>query len=137
MRDKLGPGRRFLLLLVIASLALVGCGGDDDNAENGAPDAPESSEPAEGGSGGIQLGASDNQFSPAQLEVPSGEEITVEFSNNGENPHTFTIDGTDVDTGSVSAGESTTVTIGPLDANTPFKCNIHGATGMTGELVVE
>ena len=137
MRDKLGPGRRFLLLLLIASLSLVGCGGDDDNATD-EPNVPESSEPADGGGGGsIQLGASDNQFSPAQLEVPSGEEITVEFSNNGENPHTFTIDGTDVDTGSVSAGESTTITIGPLDANTPFKCNIHGATGMTGELVVE
>ena len=137
MRNKFGSGRRLLLGLVIALPALAGCGGDDNNATN-EPNAPESSEPADGGGGGsVQLGASDNQFSPSQLEVPSGEELTIEFSNNGENPHTFTIDGTDVDTGSVSAGETATVTVGPLDANTPFKCSIHGASGMTGELVVE
>jgi plastocyanin len=68
--------------------------------------------------------------------VPSGE-VTVEFTNDGQNPHTFTSDDLGFDSGTVEAGQSTTVTFEAPSEATPFECTIHGASGMTGEIVPE
>jgi cytochrome c oxidase subunit II len=116
------------ILITIAVLLLLGaCGGGDDSGGGGS-----------GGGGGatVSIAALDNSFDPAELSVPSGE-VTVEFTNDGENPHTFTSKELDFDTGTLQGGESETVTFEAPSETTPFECTIHGASGMTGEIVPE
>ena len=115
-------------LIGAAALALVlgACGGDGGGSSNGAG----------GGGGEVTLSAVDNSFEPSELSVPSGE-VTVEFTNDGENPHTFTSKELGFDSGTLDPGDSKTVTFEAPDEATPFECNIHASSGMTGEITPE
>jgi plastocyanin len=121
---------RTRLVIGAAALALVlaACGGDGGGGGGGGGNG--------GGGGGVTLSAQDNSFSPSELAVPSGE-VTVEFTNDGENPHTFTSEEAGFDSGQVESGASKTVTFTAPDGSTPFECSIHGSSGMTGEIVPE
>lgn len=48
----------------------------------------------------------DNSFTPAMLQVPAAQQAVVEVSNDGQNPHSFTIDAIDVDTGVLQPGRA-------------------------------
>lgn len=117
------------ILIGAAALALVlgACGGDGGGSSSGG---------GGGGGGEVTLSAVDNSFDPSELAVPSGE-VTVEFTNDGENPHTFSSKQLDFDTGTVEPGDSKTVTFEAPDEATPFECKIHGSSGMTGEITPE
>lgn len=39
----------------------------------------------------VQLALQDEVFAPEALEAPAGSEVTVEVTNEGNNPHTFTV----------------------------------------------
>lgn len=121
---------RTRILIGAAALALMlgACGGGDESSGTGDGDG--------GGGGGVTLSAQDNSFSPSELSVPSGE-VTVEFTNDGSNPHTFTSEELEFDSGMVAAGESKSVTFEAPDGATAFECSIHGSSGMTGEIVPE
>jgi plastocyanin len=121
-------GARHLLIITAASLLLAACGGGDDSGGGGG-----------GGGGGeadVTISAVDNSFDPAELSVPSGD-VTVEFTNDGQNPHTFTSKELGFDTGTIQGGESDTVTFTAPSEATPFECSIHGPSGMTGEITPE
>ena len=123
---------RTWMLIGAAALALVlgACGGGDESSGTGGGGG-------DGGGGGeVTLSAQDNSFSPKELAVPSGE-VTVEFTNDGSNPHTFSSEEAGFDSGEVAAGESKSVTFEAPDGATAFQCNIHGSSGMTGEIVPE
>ena len=120
-------GTRMLIGAGALALVLGACGGGDENGGSGG---------GGGGGGGVTLSAQDNSFSPSELAVPSGE-VTVEFTNDGSNSHTFTSEELGFDSGTVAAGESKSVTFEAPDGATAFECNIHGASGMTGEIVPE
>jgi plastocyanin len=113
------------MLIGAAALALVlgACGGGEESGGGG-------------GGGGVTLSAQDNSFSPSELAVPSGE-VTVEFTNDGSNSHTFTSEEVGFDSGTVAGGESKSVTFEAPEAATDFECSIHGASGMTGKIVPE
>ncbi|HEU4488758.1 MAG TPA: cupredoxin domain-containing protein [Actinomycetota bacterium] len=113
-------------LIGAAALALVlgACGGDGGGSSSG------------GGGGEVTLSAVDNSFEPSELAVASGE-VTVEFTNDGENPHTFTSEELGFDSGTIQPGDSKTVTFEAPDEATPFECSIHGSSGMTGEITPE
>jgi len=118
---------RFGALVATSVLLLAACGGDDDptvQPENG------------GGNGGdaIQVAMVDNSFAPSMLELPAGEEVTIATPNNGQNPHSFTIDDPAVDTGVIDAGESTEVTFTVPEGETQYYCTVHGAAVMSGTL---
>jgi plastocyanin len=117
---------RKLLVIAVTSLLFAACGGGDDSGGGG------------GGGGGadVTITAVDNSFDPAELSVPSGD-VTVEFTNDGENSHTFTSADLEFDTGTVPGGESATVTFTAPSEATPFQCSIHGPSGMTGEITPE
>ena len=121
-------GTRMLIGAAALALVLVACGGGDENGGSGGGGG--------GGGGGLTLSAQDNSFSPAELAVPSGE-VTVEFTNDGSNPHTFTSEELGFDSGTVAAGESKSVTFEAPDGASAFECSIHGSSGMTGEIVPE
>jgi plastocyanin len=114
--------KRRILVTIAVPLLLGACGGDDSGAG--------------GGGATVSIAALDNSFDPAELSVPSGE-VTVEVTNDGENPHTFTSEELGFDTGTLQGGESKTVTFEAPSEATPFECTIHGASGMTGEIAPE
>jgi plastocyanin len=113
-------------VLTALLLMLAACGGDDDGAAS------------DGGGGGASttLSAIDNSFDPDEVSAPAGEEVTVEVTNDGENPHTFTSDEAGFDSGTIEPGDSAEVTFTMPDAETEFLCTIHGSA-MSGTLVPE
>jgi len=65
-----------------------------------------------------------------------GQAITLNVSNGGQFPHTFTITGV-ADSGTLSAGTSKPVTFTPSQAGTlTFFCMIHGQATMSGTITV-
>lgn len=131
---------RLLALLACAALVLAACGGDDDgDATNGDSEQSEDAgddTSGDTGGGAIELSAADNSFNPNEIGAPAGEEVTVNFTNDGNNPHTFSSDGADFDSDTVDSGESVEVTFTMPDEETQFLCNVHGEA-MSGTLVPE
>ena len=122
-------------LLVVPALLLlsVACGGDDD--DNGAP-ATAPTVAATAAPAVLNITTLDNSYSPATASARAGQKVTVNVKNDGQRPHTFTIDGV-VDTGRLDAGQSKTVEFTPSSAGPlSFYCTIHTAAVMSGTLTV-
>lgn len=116
---------RIVATVVVGALLLAACGGNDDAGDAG-----------DGGAGAIELAAVDNEFETTELEVPAGQSIEVEFTNEGKNPHTFTSGELDFDTGIVDPGDTVTVTFEAPEGPTEFVCTIHEESDdMVGEVV--
>ncbi|HEX6262870.1 MAG TPA: cupredoxin domain-containing protein [Actinomycetota bacterium] len=113
-------------LIAASVLLLAACGGDDDPTVEGGGDA--------GGAGDIQVAMVDNSFAPSTLELTAGEEVTISTPNNGQNPHSFTIDDLGVDTGVLEAGEGSEVTFTVPEGETQYYCTVHGAEVMSGTI---
>ena len=118
-----------LMGLVILSAA---CGGDDDDDGGGAaPTVAATAAPTV-----LNVATLDNSYSPATGSVRAGQKVTVNVKNDGQRPHSFTIDGV-VDTGRLDAGMSKTVEFTPSSAGSlAFYCTIHTAAVMSGTLTV-
>jgi len=83
-----------------------------------------------------QVGVRNFAYSPATLSAQVGQPVTINVTNSGPAPHTFTIDGL-TDSGSIANGTSKSVTFTPTQARTyTFYCTIHGAAVMSGTLTV-
>lgn len=118
-------------LAIVAALSLSACGGSDDAAESGS-----ASGSADAAGSTIELSGIDNEFEPTELEVVAGEEITVNFTNDGETVHTFTSDELGFDTGNVEGGDSKTVTFTAPEEEVEFVCTIHAdSDDMVGTIV--
>ncbi|MGH2735463.1 MAG: cupredoxin domain-containing protein [Actinomycetota bacterium] len=125
---------RLLVALALALVVFAACGGDDDETSGGNGGGG-----GDGGGGGgttLELSAVDNNFEPTELSAAAGEEVTVEVTNDGSNPHTFSSEDGGFDSGTVDPGSSASVSFTMPDAETEFVCNVHGAA-MSGTLVPE
>ena len=150
--------RKLLALLAVVLLvaAAAGCGSDDDDEETGSPTGTEAgSEPGEDDTeppvtlegevddhgtedlsgeddATLELEADDFYFAPTFVKGEPGGTITVQVTNEGDAPHTFTIDDQEIDE-EVQAGESAEaeVTV-PEDGAIRFYCRFHTAGGMQG-----
>lgn len=150
---------RTILLLGVSALLVVGCGDDDGDtiAESGTtPDAGESTTmPAgedDGGSAPVQLEGTvndeggtgevsgdtlemeldDNYFGPAYTRAEHGTTVMITLSNEGEAPHTFTIDELGVDE-EVEPGDTAEVEVTLPDSGAVrYYCRFHAAAGMQG-----
>jgi plastocyanin len=128
---------RLLAVFACAALFLAACGGDDDDGGDAATGDSEQSDNGDTGGGtSLDLTAQDNSFSPAELSAPAGEEITVTFTNEGNNPHTFSSEDAGFDSDNVESGASAEVTFTMPDEETTFICNVHGEA-MSGTLSPE
>jgi plastocyanin len=101
------------------------CGGGD--GENGGSPPADGGSAECGGSGGRteRVEASNFTFDPNEISARPGVQVTVEFTNNDETPHTFTIDELSCDTGNVNAGQSAELSFTMPDQETPWVCTIH------------
>lgn len=123
--------RRWLPVLSASILALMlvlaaGCGdGDEEEA------------PAGGSPGEIKMELNDFFFEPKDLNASAGQTLTLELENEGDAPHTFTIDELGIDE-QVAPGENATVTVTPeQDGEIPFYCRFHlELQGMQGTITV-
>jgi plastocyanin len=119
-----------LVGLLVLSAA---CGGDDDDGGGAAATATTAPTPAPVVLNVVTL---DNSFNPATSSARAGQKVTVNVKNDGQRPHSFTIDGV-VDTGRLDAGQSKTVEFTPSSAGSlAFYCTIHTAAVMSGTLTV-
>jgi len=75
-------------------------------------------------------------YAPAAFNVRAGQPVSLNVTNVGRLPHTFTIAGV-TDSGSIAAGSSRSV---QFTAGSPgtltFFCTIHGANVMSGRMTV-
>jgi plastocyanin len=145
--------RRAVLIAAVALLVLGACGSDDDDDAGGADTSPETTEASaapvqlagqvnEEGTGDASgedefaLELDDFYFGPTYVKVTSGQTLTIELENEGDAPHTFTIDAIGVDE-QVEPGQAATVEVELPDAEAvAFYCKFHKERGMQGAFYV-
>jgi plastocyanin len=129
--------RMAILMSAVLAFGLAACGGGGETTSS--PPAVTATSPtatsptATETSGETRVAMEDNRFDPNSLTVASGAEL--ELDNEGQNPHTFTIDGEDVDE-QVNAGENAKVTLDLAAGTYQFYCKFHKSLGMVGSLTV-
>lgn len=157
--------RRLAAIVTILVLGVAACGGDDDDGDvssasgsgssaeesTTAPDGDPSEAPVTldgsvndhgteeigGGSAEVELELDDFYFGPTYLRAEPGATVTFVLENEGDAPHTFTIDTLDVDT-EVAPGEATEVEVTLPDRDaTLFYCRFHQDQGMQGAVYFE
>lgn len=134
---------RILVLAAVVALGLAACGDDSGTTSTGAgadtTDTTSSSggDPYGGGYGdvggtgtGTDVVATDFQYSLAEVAVAAGD--TFQFKNEGQNTHSFTVDGTDIDI-EAAPGDDVPVTA-PAAGTYEAHCRFH--SNMTLDLVV-
>jgi len=118
--------RKILSIAAVSLLLLAACGGGDDGGDGG-----------DGGGDGAAATSTvtmrDNAFVPSDPVVSAGE---VELVNEGASPHTFTVEGEDVNV-QVEAGQTVTETIDLAAGTYTLFCEFHRGQGMEGTLTVE
>lgn len=107
---------RLLAVVVLLTVPLAGCADDT---------------PADGGtSGPVEVTAVDNAFDPEELSVEQGR--TVEWTNEGENPHTVEIapegGGDTLHSEEIDPGQSTSYTFEDTGSYDVW-CRFHGQAG--------
>jgi plastocyanin len=75
----------------------------------------------------------DNTFVPTDPVITAGD---VELVNEGDSPHTFTVEGADVDV-EVDAGQTVTESVDLAPGTYTLFCEFHRGQGMEGTLTVE
>jgi plastocyanin len=111
----------------------TGSTGDDDSGRydyGGGGDQGED----DGGGGGphVDVQANNFAFSPTDVEIEAGEDIHVR-NGNASTPHTFTVDGTDIDL-DLSPQQVQEAVIDLEPGTYDFVCRFHPQ--MTGTLTV-
>ena len=81
----------------------------------------------------VDVGTVDFAFEPKDASVAAGGKVTV--TNNGQAPHTMTLDDVDLDTGSIDPGASAELTAPDAPGSYSYRCTVHPAR-MRGVLVV-
>jgi plastocyanin len=100
------------VLLVVLAVLAPACGGDSAPPEPCTDPAPVTS---------VEL--ADFVFRPDCLSADAG--ATIALDNTGDAPHTFTVEGTDVDV-NVDAGSSGEANLGTVDPGTyTVTCTFH------------
>jgi plastocyanin len=135
------------LAAAAALVALAACGGDDGSSSSGSDDggAPvalsgnvndEGTEDATGSSE-LELEADDFYFGPTYVKASPGSTLSVTIENEGDDPHTFTIDDQDIDVELESGATADAEVTVPDDGVVNFYCRFHRGQGMQGAVFTE
>jgi len=133
-------GHAITAALVALVLLAAACGGNGDGTNGGTTTPPAATDgtdtptpDATETSGETRIAMEDFRFEPSTFSVSTS--TTLELDNEGETPHTFTIQDQGIDV-QVNAGENGTVTIDLPAGDYDFVCTIHVAQGMVGTMTV-
>ena len=122
------------VILAVALIAAACSGGGGDGSGTGA-----GSEAAAAATAKIAVTLSDFKIDPSAIQVPAGQPLEFDVSNQGQSPHTFAVvvDGQQQATGEIAPGSTDTLAIDELGAGT-YKalCTIpgHEQLGMTATI---
>jgi plastocyanin len=106
--------------------------GDDTGGYGDAGGEDDSDDESGGGGADADVQANNFAFSPTELEIEAGEDIHVK-NGNANTPHTFTVEGTDIDLRlDPLEVEEARIDLDPGDYG--FHCELHPQ--MTGTLTV-
>lgn len=86
----------------------------------------------DGGQGEADVIVNNYAFAPSELEAPAGSDLTVK-NGNPSTPHTFTIDGTDIDV-ELEPTKVAGVTLDLDPGDYDFHCRFHSQ--MTGTITI-
>jgi nitrite reductase (NO-forming) len=106
-------------------VALAACSNSSD------PVGSVASGPATGDAPRIEA-ADGNRFTPATLELPAGEKVTIEIINTDDAAHDFAIEAAGLNTGTIQGDAVATATFTVPEGTTKFVCTFH--RGMTGTI---
>jgi plastocyanin len=85
----------------------------------------------------LEVEADDFYFGPTYVKTAPGAQLTVKLHNEGEQTHTFTIAGLNVDERLAPGDERTVeVALPASGGGVRFYCTIHGGQGMQGAFYV-
>jgi plastocyanin len=116
---------RAVITATALGVALAACSNSSDPVGNVA------SGPATGDAAKVQAVDGD-RFTPPTLELPAGEEATIEIANTDGRAHDFAIEAANLNTGTIEAGAVATATFTVPEGTTEFGCTFH--SGMTGTI---
>jgi len=138
--------RRFTILLVGATLAVAGCGGDDEEPASGgsSESTPTATATEAASSGGENLALAADagalKFDKSELTAPAGK-VTITMDNPSDIPHNVEIEGNGVEAKgeTVGKGEQSVATADLKAGTYDFYCAVgnHRGAGMEGKLTVE
>ena len=117
---------RLLAAVLLAAALLAGCTGRVEKTGN--------VQSGKAAGDAVKIEAGDNFFTPENVSLDAGEEVTVEITNAGRIPHDWTIDEPSVSTGVMQAGEVANATFTVPDDDVKFVCTLH--RGMEGTIRV-
>jgi nitrite reductase (NO-forming) len=118
---------RAVITVTALGVALAACGNSSD------PVGKVAAGPGTRDAAKIQAVDGD-RFTPATLELPVGEQVTIEITNADDRAHDFAIEAANLNTGTIQAGAVATATFTVAEGTTEFVCTFHG--GMTGTIEV-
>ena len=121
-----GRARSSLVLATaaLAVLALVACSPSSEaKGDVGAGEAASAS---------AEVTADHGAFEPETIQLPAGEEVTVQVTNEDDHPHDFAIETLDINTGTIESRKSAFVTFVMPDEPIEFVCTFH--SGMKGRI---
>jgi plastocyanin len=117
-----------LIAIALTGTLLTACGGGADSGGT----SPVAADQSDASAATSTVTMTDNAYSPAEPVVQSGE---LQLVNDGESPHTFTVDGQGVNI-EVDAGSSARATIDLEPGTYTVFCEFHRAQGMETTLTV-
>lgn len=142
-----------VLLVLLAAIALAGCGGDDSSSkDSGYGDSAsetkeesggdDSDAAASGGGGALTLGVDGNnlEFDKTELTAKAGA-VTIELKNTSSIQHNVAIEDEDGEAmgeeGELVGDDETSTATADLEPGTyTYYCSPHKSSGMTGTLTV-
>jgi nitrite reductase (NO-forming) len=111
--------------VIALGVALAACSNNSDPVGNVAAG------PATGDAAKIAAVDGD-RLTPATLDLPAGEKVTIEITNTDDRAHDFAIEAAGLNTGTIQAGAVATATFTVPEGTTKFECTFH--RGMTGTI---
>ena len=143
---------RYSIVSFACVVALTGCGGDDTTSPSGSGPASSTSSSAPAGppvalegkvndhgtgdvtSGTLAVELDDSYFAPTYIKGTPGANITLDLTNEGALPHTFTVDSPKVDVTVPAGGTGKAAFKLPASGALAFYCKFHQQGGMQGAI---
>src|SRR5918999_1783213 len=105
-----GSAARLCVIAAFVAFAVAACGAQPAGDVHPGPGGPDA----------VGLVTRDNTFEPGRLQLPAGEEVEIEITNEGGTTHDFTIESLDLSTGPIKEGGLATATLTVPEGETSF-----------------